>query len=82
MRGPSYEVLSLLGLTYCDIGEYERALPHLQAEVGLAQLTSVAVEVCRRPAEVIAGTYSKLAEALASLGKHDEAEALCALDLH
>ena len=79
LRGPSYEVLSLLGLTYCDIGEYERALPHLQAEVDWLNSHPLPWRFAGGQQRVIAGTYSKLAEALASLGKHDEAEAaVCA----
>ncbi len=79
-RGPSYEVLSLLGWTYCDIGEHELALPHLQAEVDWLKAHSLASWMfAGGQHRAIASTYSKLAEALASLGKHDEAEAaVCA----
>ena len=79
LRGPSYEVISLIGWTYCDIGEHERALPHLQAEVDWLNSHPLPWSFAGNQQRAIAGTYSKLAEALASLGKHDEAEAaVCA----
>ncbi len=68
LRGPSYEVISLIGWTYCDIGEHERALPHLQAEVDWLKSHPLRRRFAGDQQRAIAGTYCKLAEAAVRVG--------------
>ena len=73
--GPSDTVHSQLGLAYNAIGEHERALTHLQAEVDLLKADPNRWRSRGGEDVGLAGAYSNLAGVLETLGREDEAEA-------
>ena len=73
-RGPSLDLHQELGSAYNAIGEYERALSHLQAEVKLLKEDSEPRKSRSGQDVWLAGAFCNLAGVLKTLGREDEAE--------